>query len=674
MLDNAGSADQVRPLLPGGPGSLVLVTSRRRLGGLVAREGAHRVELTVLDPDDASHLVDHILGRGRVAAEPAAAAELATICAYLPLAIRVAAANLVNHPHHLIGDHVRQLRGGNRLAALAVEGDEETAVRAAFDLSYRSITVPAQRLFRLLGLVPGADFTALAAAALAATTPDEAGGLLERLADAHLVDEPEPGRFAFHDLLREYARDLAATTESDADRGAALRRLFESYLAGVDAAAQLLYPERLRLPLPPALNEPPVPDLAGPVQAGQWLDAERHNLVAAARHAADHGPRSVTWLLADGLRGYFWVRVHAVDWLTVAEAGLTAAIADDEPQAQACVHGSLGDLAWQRSQFARAAEQYCRALVAARRAGWLDGQATALGNLGAVHAERGHLRRAERCQRVALALDERNGNVSRIGARHINLGIVNLHLGRFDRFAAHEKAALAMFRRTGSRNGAALALTNLGEAYVALGRLESAAEVLAEALAFHRSTGSRRLEADTLRCLAETHRDAGRPTDALACAEAAVRTAEETHEHRIECDARSTLGSVHLAAGDYDAAIDQHRRSIELSRRVGASYREARSLIGLAGALTAVGGVGDAVPHAEQAVEIARRFEFHALEADGLTVLAEANHGVGEVVAATDDARLAVAIHETNGHRLGYARARAALTHALAVDGSPSRP
>ncbi|MEU1244170.1 BTAD domain-containing putative transcriptional regulator [Micromonospora parva] len=285
LLDNARSVAQVRPLLPGRPGCLVLVTSRDRLGGLIARDGAQQLALKVLDAGDACQLLSQVIGVDRGHAERRAVGELAEVCAYLPLALRIAAANINGRPLHRIADHVVRLRRDDHLMALAVEGDEETAVGAAFDASYESIPPAAQRMFRLLGLVPGPDFTAPAAAALAVLDPDEAGRVLERLADAHLISEHAAGRFAFHDLLRRYARARAVAEDGEADRAAAVRRLFDWYLHKVDAAAIRLYPQRFRLPIPETDRTLPIVDFPDPAGALHWLDAERRNLIEAAQHA-----------------------------------------------------------------------------------------------------------------------------------------------------------------------------------------------------------------------------------------------------------------------------------------------------------------------------------------------------------------------------------------------------
>jgi len=328
-------------LLPASPGCLVLVSSRDRLLGLVARDGARPLTLDVLSPAEAGELLAGIVGPDRVAAESAAAAELARMCGLLPLALRIAAANLLDQPGRGIADYLAELTETSRLAGLAVDGDPEAAVRAAFDTSYAVLDLDDRRLFRLLGLVPGPEVTAAAAAALAAVPPRRAAQLLDRLASAHLLEPRDPGRFAFHDLLRLYARGRSEAEDSEQERQAALGRLLDWYLHGAATASQLLYPNMVRLPLPPATSRLPVPTFPGRAKALAWLDAERANLVAAVRHAAEHGPRPSAWLLADGLHGYLWQGMYVVDWSAVAEAALAAAEAEGGARAQSSAQLSL---------------------------------------------------------------------------------------------------------------------------------------------------------------------------------------------------------------------------------------------------------------------------------------------------------------------------------------------
>ncbi len=261
-------------------------------------------------------------------------------------------------------------------------------MRAAFDLSYAVLAAPVRRLFLLLGLVAGPDVTAEAASELAGIGVDEARQVLHVLADAHLIDQGAPGRYAMHDLIRVYAAERVQADDSDTDgetdgeigRESALRRLYGYYLSAVDAAAGLLYPGRVRLPIPETDMPVPYPPFESRAQALAWLDDERHNLVAAAVQAADNGHARVAWLLADSLRAYFDLRKHIMEWETVARAGLAAATTQQDARAQLACEVSLAVIHDRRGLPRLAIDHYTRVLALARQTGWLSAQAATLDN------------------------------------------------------------------------------------------------------------------------------------------------------------------------------------------------------------------------------------------------------------------------------------------------------
>jgi tetratricopeptide (TPR) repeat protein len=665
VLDNAAGPEQVRPLLPASAGCLVVVTSRDRLAGLVAHDGAQRLTLDVLTAEEAGALLARLLGGDRVAAEPDAAGELARLCAYLPLPLRIAAANLAEYPQRSIAGYTAELRAGNRLAALEVDGDEQSAVRAAFDLSYTRLSADGRRLFRLLGLVPGPEVTGEAAAALADTTAGAAGRLLARLAGAHLIEQRTPGRFAFHDLLRLYAADHAEQEDSDADRRAALGRLFDYYLHTADAAARLVYPQVLRLPLPAAAAGLAPAGFDNHARATGWLDTERANLVAAVTHAAKHGPRPVAWGLADALRGYFVLRMHTVDWLAAAHAALAAAKADGEKRAQAAAQLSLAVLHWRQSRYRQATDHHTQAINLARQTGWLEGEATALGNLGNACRQSGQLKQAADHHRQALALNQQTGHLGGQASALANLGLVYWELGQPEQAIDHSNRALPLYRKVGSRGGEANTLTNLGESYQGLGQFDMAVDHLARALALHREVGDRANEADTLRCLAAVHRDTGQRSNALDLAHTAVRLARDAGDRRIEADALNTLATVHHHAGHHQQAIDHHQQALALARHTGDRRPETEALIGLATTHQHLDQPEQALTYARRALTIARQTGFRILEGQALTCLAATHLHQHQPEQAISHAEQALAIHRETGHRLGEARTLLTLGHAL---------
>jgi tetratricopeptide (TPR) repeat protein len=675
LLDNAGHPDQVRPLLPGSPGCLVLVTSRDQLAGLVARHGAQRLTIDVLTPAEAETLLRRVLGAGRVGAEPEAAAELARLCGHLPLALRIAAANLTDRPGRSIESFAAELAAGDRLSALGVAGDEQAAVRAAFDLSYTTLAAPARLLFRRLGLAPGPDITAPAATALVA--PDAGGQpadrVLDRLAAAHLLGQPAPGRYALHDLLRHYAAERAGQDDSGADRDAAVRRLLGWYLHTADAAARVLYPTMIRLDLPPAgTDDAPPGAFADHIEALAWLTAERHNLLAAIRYAAEHGPRQAAWLLADTIRGYFWHARYTVDWLETAHAGLAAATAAGDLQAQAGMQMSLGMAYYCLERHSAAVEHYTAAADLARRAGWVPGQLASIGNLGNAYADLGDLRRAAECHTEALELNRQAGQLTGQLAVLCNLGVVYQRLGQLHRAAEYETEAVAIAKQLGSPAGEAAAIGNLGGMQHDLGDLAQAEANLSHALSLHREIGNRYAETHTLLDLAAVHHDAGRSADALEIAQQARGIAQETAARRIEADILNLLGAIHRTLGHTQQAVTNHQQALRIARDADAQLVQTAALIGLAAVHRDRGQTAKAAAYAREALDTARDAGYAVLDGNAHTTLASIHLATGDVDAGAGHARAALEIHRETGHRLGQARALTVLGRASQQAGDPA--
>ncbi|MGW4213842.1 AfsR/SARP family transcriptional regulator [Lentzea sp. NPDC004789] len=650
LLDDARGVDQVRPLLPGGPGCAVVVTSRYGLGGLVARDGAAHLVLDVLSPPEAVALLRHTLG-ARVDAEPEETAELARLCGFLPLALRIAAANLTLRPGRTVAAHVADLAADDRLDRLAVVGDDETAVRVAFDQSYAALPEEAARLFRLLGLVPGPDFPVPAATALLGTG---AGAGLDLLADAHLLLQPAPGRYAFHDLLRLYAAERAA---GDDDRDEAVGRLVDWYRHGVDAAVRTLDPEAVRLPL--ATAEP----FATSAEATAWLDAELAGLVAVARLAAERGPAQIAWQLTASLRLYFWLRMCTVEWLAVATAGLDAATAAGDLPGQAAATLCLADLHRLHGRYRVAIDHYTRAAALARSGGWLDGAAVALSNLGTAHFWLGDLAQAEVHYRQGLDVAVRTGRVAGESNTLGNLGLVYELQGELGRAVEHHGRALALHRRIGARQKEAVNLANLADTYHQLGRLDVAYDHITQALNLHREVGDRGAEAESLRILAGIWLDQGKHDRALDRAVEAVALATETGHLPIKTNALNTLGAVRLRKGQAEAR-DEHEHALRLARAAGTLYAEVVALTGLAACLLH-DDPDRARTLAEHALAETDRVAFRIAAAEALTVLLEIHLHTGDRERAAACGHHALALHRATGHRLGEARTALLLGHAL---------
>jgi DNA-binding SARP family transcriptional activator/tetratricopeptide (TPR) repeat protein len=667
VLDNAVTAEQVRPLLPGSPSARVVLTSRHRLDGLVALDGARSVELDVLPDVEATALLAELVADARAVAEPDELLRLARLCGNLPLALRLAAAILARQPDRPITHLVAELTTGDPLSTLAVPGDPRASVRAAVDLSYRKLGSDQRRLFRLLGLVPGPTVCAPAAAALCGASTQRAVRLLDALAEAHLVERREPGRFTLHDLLRRYAKGRAERDEPAQQRAEAGDRLFDWYVQTADRAARILQPGMLRLPTDagekpstgaagraaPAVSQP----FASHATALAWLDAERANLVAVATYCARYGPHSVAWRLADALRGYFLLRGHPAEWVAVAQAGLAAAETHGDAAARAAAELCFGLYLFSCGQYGAATERYEAMLRLARRAGWHEAEAAALLSLGNSSHALGRLQAA--ADHYAAAAQVRRAGGLGPGSPPVvsYLGIAYWQLGRLTEAADCYVEALAHDRAAGRPDAEAVDLTNLGGIYHDLGRLDAASGLLTDALARHRQLGSRSGEASTREVLAGVERDAGRLESAEGHVRVALDLAREIADRRIEGAALKTAASIELARSNPGAALRHYRAALEVVRGTGAVYPEAETLIGIATAHLLIGDPAAVLKPARQALDIGRAESYRLLEGQANGVLGEAYLELGELEPALACAERAFALHRDTGHRLGAAKA-----------------
>lgn len=645
LLDNVRNAEQVRLLLPGSGGSLVIVTSRDQLTGLVATHGVRRLSLDVLSVAEAVTLLREIVGPERIAAEPQAAEELARACGLLPLALRIAAAKLDSQPDQSISEYVGQLRAGNPLAELSVDGDPNAAVGAAFAASYMSLPAEARRLFRLLGTVPGPDVSVATATVLADEQPEAVARMLATLAKAHLVEPHAADRYGMHDLVRIYSRQQA-----EPDRDAALRRLLDEYLLVADSAVTILYPEvLLRLP---TRGTPQTARFTDPVRAMAWFQAERDNLIAAVYHAAEHGPADKAWQIADALHCYFVLRGYAVEWPEVAIAGLNAASRAGDLRGQGAAHLSLGRAYQTVGRFLESTEHYTRAISLFEAAGLTAGQADARSNLGLTLWWMGDLDAAADELAIALPLAEQTGDRGCIGNTHLRIGVVFRDQGRLNDAADHQAMAIECYRRLGSKDGEAHALGTLGVSTHEMGRFEEAQTHLVRSLALMREVGDRFGETYVMRTLAAVHRDNGRYAAALVDAQAALALAIEIGHRFLEADARNVLGSVHMFLGHHEQANEQYLTALALARQAVMRAPEIGALLGLS-ACQKRAHPGDALEHARQALEIAQRGGFRVQEGWAHAALASCHIELCHYDVAEQHLRDAVAIRSRTSHRLG---------------------
>lgn len=666
VLDNASNAEQVRPLLPGGPDCAVVITSRDRLDGLVAKDGARRLDLDVLPQEEATALIAMVIGADRVSAEQDAAAELAVLCGQLPLALRIAAATILSEHSRGIGAYVARLRAGDRLTTLSIDGDPGSAVRGAFDFSYLLLDAAARRLFRLLSLLPGTDISVAGAAALADVGQAAAVAAFRRLVRANFAEERDFGRYSVHDLLRLYAAERAEAEERADDLAGATTRLMTWYLNNATAASRLLY----------GLDEQLWPDTGAPgfdsdEEAISWLNAERGNLVAAAARAADAGMVSYAWRLPTVLRTYFWRTRQTADWLEAARAGLGAAKADGHALALASAWHTLGTATFSQRKYDESASCYRAAYDSAVCAGWPWGQKSSLVYLGGIGIATGELAEAQAHLRRALALCEREADQASQSTLLTNLGIIAHQSGQLRRAREHQRAALRMARHAGQAAAEAAVLQYLGYTSHALGDLDCALSQLTQAHDLHRSVGSRMGLGHTLMDLASVHLDADRPDQAAEAAQAALAILRAAGDLQSEAMARNVRGRLSWRTKGPEHAAPDHAAALEIARRLGARYAEAESLTDLA-RTWATSRPEDAVGYADAALASADRAGYRLVSAHARTAkavaLAACADEPGATAAGAALAETAVAMHRKTGHRLGEASALAVLSRLQAAD------
>jgi DNA-binding SARP family transcriptional activator/tetratricopeptide (TPR) repeat protein len=608
VLDNARDGDQVRPLLPGDAGCVALVTSRDALAGMVATEGARRLDLDVLPQADAVGLLRSLIGR-RADDDPESAVVLAGLCARLPLALRIAAELAVVRRGVPLADLVAELAAG-RLDGLDA-GEDRADVRAVFSWSFRQLPEDAAGAFALIGLHPGGDLDLYAAAALTGIGIAQTRRVLGRLHRASLLHATGPGRYGMHDLLRAYAREQAAARGTDGQRYQALTRLFDYYLAATAGAMDVLLPAEAhqRPRISPAAEV--VPEMPGQADARAWLDWERANLVAVVVRCAAHGwPRHATGL-ASTLFRYLINGSYLPEAHTIYNHALKAARRSGDPAAEAVALNGLGGIDMMKGHFLDAAGHYQAALERYRQCADRTGEARVLKNLGVTEQELHNYRSAAGYYREAMAAFEDAGDglgaartlaylaeaETELGSydeasEHLQralpvlraakdqvreaetlerVGELNLRRGQLTDAAAFFEQTLAIYRRIDHPNGVAAGLRNLGNVCLRQSEYQQAIGYLRSAHALFRETGNQHGETVTLRSLAEALHEVGQPVAARAELAAALRLTAETGNTHQQASVRCELAESHHRAGDDEQARYHWQQALTLYIQLGAS-------------------------------------------------------------------------------------------------------
>jgi tetratricopeptide (TPR) repeat protein len=589
LLDNASGAEQVRPLLPGNPECVTLVTSRDSLAGLVARDGAVRLDLDLLPAGEAVELFRGLIGP-RADTEAGPVAVLAEQCARLPLALRVAAELAIARPTASLADLAAELADEQRRLDLFQAGeDPRTAVRAVFSWSCRQLDSVSLRTFRLAGLTPGFDVDVYEVAALADITADHAAQVLDRLARVHLMHSVVPGRYGMHNLLRAYAREQVAAQYGESGRRKALARLLSYHLftaaSAMDASFSAEDDQR------PFVVQPgtPVPSLTDPGRARDWLDANRASLIAVAGHAAAYGWPAHAGLLTEIIFRYLDHGGHYADAAALHAEACRAARQTGDRVTEANALIGLGVVDYHQGRYQEAADRIQQALLLSRAAGDRPSEARGLSNLGIVDFYQARYEQSVSHLQQGVAIYAELGYQFGMARVLGNLGTAEGRLGRHEAAIAHLDQALALHSEAGNRPGEAYALSSLGSTYRHLGSYQQAAEYQHRALTLFHAVGSRRSGARALTEIGDICRLQGDYRQASGYYQQALGVFRQIGDLTGEAEALSGLGEAFLTAGNPSESRAQHTAALAVASQIGDKFNLARAHEGIGHACYAGG-------------------------------------------------------------------------------------
>jgi tetratricopeptide (TPR) repeat protein len=602
VLDDAVGSDQVRPLLPGAAGCLVLVTSRRRLTAL---EEAAPISLGTLPPGEAADLFVRLAGRPGLQPTEAAVADVTELCGYLPLAIRLVAAGLRHHPAWTIADLAADLATArDRLAAMQAE---DVSVAAAFDLSYQDLTVGQQRLFRRLGLHPGADIDAYAAAALDSAGLRATRRRLGELYDQNLIGEHTRGRYRLHDLLREHARALAATDDA-ADQQAAVGRLLDYYLHTAVAASQHTA-WRPSVTGPPLSGPAPAwaPDLRTEEEAIAWLGTERGNLHACVGYAAAHARVVHTVRIPAAVSDFLLTEGHWTEAVTLGQVALAAARTAGDLQGQAWTLNQLGTVQELTGEYPAAAASQAQALQLFRDLSDRHGQACALNQLSTVQRLTGDYAAATASLSQGLRLFHDLGDRRGQAWALTQLGMVQRRTGDYPAATASLTQGLRLFRDLGDRHGQAWALNQLGVVQQLTGDYPAATASLTQALPLFRDQGDLQGQAWALNHLGVVQQLTGDYPAATASLTQALQLFRDLGDRHGQTGASINLGEILFISSAYREARGYFAQALSITRDINTPVEEARALEGIGRCHIQEGSPSQGAAHIRQALAIYRR-------------------------------------------------------------------
>lgn len=575
LLDNAGSFDQVWPLLPGGAPCGVLVTSRERPVG----PAEHWViRLDVLDHDSAVALLTGDVGEQRAAAEPEALSTLAAQCGGLPLALRIAGARLAVRPQWTVATLVGMLGDARTMLDVLSHGDLE--VRASLDVSYRGLSPKARTLFRRIGLLESPRTTSWLGAAL---LDGDADGAFDELVEASLLTRSGTG-YAIHDLVRAFAGERALAEESREQRLAALERACSVLLKLSERAHERYYGGHFTLLRGKGGAGPFAPTRADAIIGGDalaWLDEERGTLLALVRQAAAHGLDELCWNIAMTAVTLFETHGYFDEWRTVSELGLRACREAGNLRGVGAMVYSLSALAVFQQRYGEAHPMLTEALGLFEQIGEVHGRALALRNMAMVERMRGDAAAALDRYEQALPMLRAVGDRAAEGHALVNLAGIHLEQSRLDEAEPLLDSALKIFRAEGVRRGEAQALNSIGRLSLRQGKAERALEAFEAAAGIVREARDRIGEAYVLQGIAEARVALGQSERAKGTLSSALAIAERLGERLIAGRIRLNLGLLMLD-GEQRTAAAHLEEAYALFEEIGAEPWRARAAEALA--------------------------------------------------------------------------------------------
>ncbi|MDI9886791.1 BTAD domain-containing putative transcriptional regulator [Streptomyces sp. HNM0645] len=668
VLDNAAGVEQVVPLIPGDGGCSVLITSRRQLRSLVVTHGAQLIQVDTLSTPESVDLVAGMMRQAAVAIDPETVREVTALCSCLPLALRIAAANLIGAPGGQTEVYLESLRRGKRLAALSVDGDTTSAVSNAIALSYYALTPDDRVIFRLAGLFPGSDFSPAAVSVLADISEAQARAGLSRLEMASLLQQPAPGRYQFHDLLREYAQDRAAEEHPGPERAEAVERLGRWYLAGVCAAADVLYSEFVRLAEPSVpLETFDAPRHGDESHSMAWLLAERRNLMACVRYFGAHGPHYLSWHIADALRGFFWTGKYRTEWRETTRTALAAAEARADDRGIAAMHRSLANLANTLGDYEWALVHQEKSLAVHDRLGMAEEAAATLNNMSLAHLSLGRGGRAQEAAQRALDIAHTILSPRLEATAKGVLGFIHWTRGDIEGATEYLTASLATAGALGLHHISSYSLRNLGLVHQATGELTEARSYFGQALEVSEAIDSSYDRSVSLYGLALVDLDIGRYDSACESAERALSSFQECGDRTYEVETLCLLSAISGSLGSPQRSARYAATALDGARQIGYVDGEAYALARLAVADGLLGR--DAAGNAEAARSLADSSTNRMARSKILLDLAQLYLTLSAPDRAEECARQVLCLSQPGAQRLNIARAEEVLGAVAASGG-----